>query len=132
LEWEEASSSSQFEISSGAVVINFKVNTNLPEVIDYINQMSNDIQSVIVSAIAESKDEIYSDLNSTFGIGYDDLVIDFSYDNGSYKLSIDGINEYQLYNNTGFDMDYLLDYVETKMLDKIQSSLDNAGYGNGN
>lgn len=113
-------------------MINFKVNTNLPEVIDYINQMSNDIQSVIVSAIAESKDEIYSDLNSTFGIGYDDLVIDFSYDNGSYKLSIDGINEYQLYNNTGFDMDYLLDYVETKMLDKIQSSLDNAGYGNGN
>jgi hypothetical protein len=112
-------------------MINFKVNTNLPEVIDYVNQITNDVQYIIVSAIEEGKEEIRADLNATFGIGYDDLNIEFLYEGGSYRLIVDGINQYQLYNNTGFDMDYLLNYIENKMLDKIQSNLNNAGYASG-
>ena len=131
MEWEEAPPSGQFKICCGASMINFKVNTNLPEVIDYVNQITNDVQYIIVSAIEEGKEEIRADLNATFGIGYDDLNIEFLYEGGSYRLIVDGINQYQLYNNTGFDMDYLLNYIENKMVDKIQSNLNNAGYASG-
>jgi len=112
-------------------MISFRVRTNLPDVIDYVNQLNNEIQYVIVNAIEQSKEEIYTDLTTTFGIGGDDLNIEFSYDGGAYKLSIDGVNQYQLYNNVGVDMDYLLSYVETKMLDRIQSAINQAGFGSG-
>lgn len=112
-------------------MISFRVRTNLPDVIDYVNQLNNEIQYVITNAIEQSKEEVYNDLTTTFGIGYEDLNIEFSYDGGSYKLSIDGINEYQLYNNVGVDMDYLLNYVEECMLRNIQSAIDEAGFGSG-
>lgn len=113
-------------------MINFRVSNNLPEVIDYVNKMYVDIQAIIAAAIESSKEDILSDLQSTFGIPSDDLEIDFFYNEGDYSLSVDGVNQYQLFNNTGHDMDYLLNYIENKIVDRIQMELDQAGYGHGN
>lgn len=113
-------------------MINFRVKTNLPDVIDYVNKMYVDIQAIITAAIESSKEDILADLQSVFGVPSDDVVIDFLYNDGNYSLTVDGINQYQLFNNTGFDMDYVLNYIENKMVDRIQSELDQAGYGYGN
>jgi hypothetical protein len=113
-------------------MIKINANTNLDQVLDHIGKMNNDIQSVIGGAIEAAKEEIYNDLINTYQIGSDDLVIEFNYYAGDYKLTVDGINPYQLYNNLGVDMDYMLDVIESKMVDTIQQHLTNAGYGSGN
>lgn len=109
-----------------------KVQTNLSEVVDYINEMNNNIQSIISNAIEMAKIEITEDLFTVFGIPTEDLSIDFYFDGIEYKLTVDGINQYQLFNNTGYDLDFIVNYIENKMLDKIQLELDDAGYGHGN
>lgn len=113
-------------------MINLRVSNNLPDVIDYVNKMYVDIQAVIAGAIDSSKEDVLSDLQSVFGVPSDDVIIDFYYNNGNYSLTVDGINQYQLFNNTGFDMDYVLNYIENKIVDRIQMELDQAGYGYGN
>lgn len=111
-------------------MINFQVKSNIPSVIDYVNQMHNGIESIISNAIEMAKIEIENDLFSVFGVPTDDLYIDFTFDGRNYKLTIDGINQYQLYNNTGYDIEFVFDYVESKMFEKIQNELNEAGYGN--
>jgi len=109
-------------------MMGFKVHTNIPDVIDYINMLPMQIESIIAKAIETAKDEIRADLVTVFGIGDEDLDIQFSFDGRNYNLSVDGINEYQLFNNTGHDMDYILDFIENKMIDRIQSDLNEAGF----
>jgi hypothetical protein len=113
-------------------MISIKSNDNLEGVLDFVGKMQNDIQSVIGRAVEEAREEIYTDLINTYQIGVDDLVIEFTYDAGDYKLTVDGINPYQLYNNIGVDMDYMLDIIESKMLSVIQQHLADAGYSDGN
>lgn len=113
-------------------MIGFRVTHNIPDVIDYVNKMYVDIESVIAMAIELSKEDVLYDLQSVFGVPNEDVIIDFYYNNGNYSLTVDGINEYQLFNNTGFDMDYVLNYIENKIVDRIQMELNQAGYGYGN
>lgn len=113
-------------------MIEFIVKQNLDEVMDYVGQMNNEIQSIVASAVDSAREEITSELVSVYQIGADDLVIDFQFNGGDYTLSVDGINPYQLYNNLGIDMEHVFDFVQGKILDKIQSDLNNAGYAYGN
>lgn len=109
-------------------MINLRANHNLEELIDGVAQMNNDLQSVITSAVEMAKEEIANDLVNTYQIGYDDLIIDFQYNDGNYSLTVDGINQYQLYNNIGVDMDYIMDFIQNKILEKIKTDVTNAGY----
>ncbi len=109
-------------------MISFKVNTNIPDVIDYVNMLPMQIESIIAKAIETAKEEIHADLVTVFGVGDEDLDIQFSFNGQNYNLRVDGINEYQLFNNTGHDMDYILDFIENKMVDRIQSDLNEAGF----
>lgn len=109
-------------------MISLRVNTNLPDVIDYVNMLPVQIQAIVAKAVETAKEEVRQDLVTVFGVGDEDLDIEFSFDGQNYNLSVDGINQYQLFNNTGFDMDYVLDYIENKILNRIQSDLDEAGF----
>lgn len=113
-------------------MIAINATSNFAEVIDYVNQMHNQIQFIVSTSIQKSTDEIKQELFSTFGIPTEDISINFSFDGQNYKLSVEGINQYQLFNNTGYDLDYILNFIENKMVDNIQSDLNNAGYGYGN
>ena len=113
-------------------MIDIKVRHNLDQVLDYIGKMHNDIQSEMSIAIEMAKEEVYNELLNTYEIGYDDLIVDVLFEGSNYKIIIDGINPYQLYNNLGTDMDSLFDIVENRVLQVIQQHLDNSGYGYGN
>lgn len=109
-------------------MIGFRVDTNIPDVIDYVNMLPLQIQAIVTKAVETAKEEVRQDLVTVFGIGDEDLDIQFSFDGKNYNLSVDGINQYQLFNNTGHDVDYIVDYIENKMLNRIQYDLNEAGF----
>jgi hypothetical protein len=132
VEWQEAPFVSKFKSGGGTVMINLRANHNLEELVDAVGQMSNDVQSIITLAVESAKEEIANDLINIYQIGYDDLVIDFQYNDGNYTLTVDGINQYQLYNNIGVDMDYIMDFIQNKILERIKTDVNNAGFLYGN
>jgi hypothetical protein len=111
-------------------MIDLKIKHNLNSVVDYVNNLENNIQMTVSNSVQEAKEKLIVELPQLFGGGEDDITIDFQYHNGSYTLIIEGINEYQSYYQTGMDFDTLVTYMENRIVDIVQEGLDRNGYGN--
>lgn len=111
-------------------MIGLKINHNLNSVVDYINNLQNEIQMTVSNSVQEAKDILMQELPELFGGGEEDITIDFQYHSGSYTLIIEGINQYQAYYQTGMDFDTLVTYMENRIVDIVQEGLDRNGYGN--
>lgn len=109
-------------------MISLRMESNLNKVIDYINTMPIEIEQIISESIEKSNEDLNIKIYELLGGGYEDIVINVYYNNGSYTISIDNINEYQMYNATGIGMEELLDYVENIILDNVQNGILKGGY----
>jgi len=90
--------------------------------------MPMDIEQKIIEAIQESERDLNTTIYEMLGGGFGDVEIDVNYGNGNYTVSVNNINEYQMYNKTGLTMDDVLDSIETCVLDNINKKLRSSGY----
>lgn len=105
-----------------------RIRHNLNKVNDSIAMVQTDIESIIISAATESRDSLRQELSSFFGGGYDDISVDFQYDNNSYKIIVEGYNVYQMNNFNSISEEDLINFIENYYNEKIKEYLKRYGY----
>jgi len=112
-------------------MIRFKIQHNLDDVIDYINSMQNDIESIVAEGTQQAYEDLKNDIPYTFGNAMQDSVIEFDNNGGNFVISVKGVNEYHLYNATGDTPSTVEDFMVEAIQNRIKQSFENRGYNYG-
>lgn len=105
---------------------------DLNKLIDVVNMMPTEIESIIASSIENNKTILQSELITMFGGGEGEVIVENEFDGNSFIITVDGVNQYQMYYTTGMSMEDLQGYIENRVEELTQSAINEGGYGNGN
>ena len=113
-------------------MIQLKTTTNIPDLIDYVNSMQNNIQMIISQVISEAISELESELPSRFGNAANDAKVTLEYDGGDVLINVENINPYHLYNASGESYSDVVAHIEEYLSNKMAEKFRSEGYVYGN
>jgi CII-binding regulator of phage lambda lysogenization HflD len=106
-----------------------KITHNLNDVIDYVESLKNEIESLNAQAVDKARSKLYSELPNVFGDAISYLNIDIqSTSSGSVTIIIDSVDFDDVYNTYGKTEDDILEFIEDFLLNEIGNEFKEANF----
>lgn len=109
-------------------MINIRMHSNLPQVLDSINMIPIDISQILAKSIQSGAEEIRINMGDLFedSDGYVNINLNFS--SGEYQIIIDDIDNTSSKSKLDDDYDNLLNQIEEIVINEMRRNYTEGGY----
>jgi len=106
-----------------------KITHNLNDVIDYVESLKNEIESLNAQAVDKARSKLYSELPNVFGDAISNFNIEIQNTSpGNISISIDSIDFDDVYKTYGKTEDDILEFIEDFLLNEIGNEFKEANF----
>lgn len=104
------------------------INSDLPQLVDTISKVPNDIKAAFASTAEQVSYVIENELNSNYSNTFVEASVDVYYDGNTITVDIMNFNEYHLMNASGLTIEEVKDRLVDLIDEALAQNLNSIGF----